>query len=74
MYSLTIGIIIITCITSIWGFSNPKIIDDLIFWPPGIAKKNQYYRFISCGLIHANYMHLAFNMLTLYFFRFMEGY
>jgi len=74
MYSLTIGIIIITCVTSILGFSNSKIIDDLIFWPPGIAKKNQYYRFISCGLIHANYMHLAFNMLTLYFFRFMEGY
>jgi len=68
MVSFTISIIVITCLISISGFSNPKIIDDLIFWPPAISNRRQYYRFVSCGLIHADYMHLAFNMLTLYFF------
>src|SRR5262249_6705924 len=59
---------------SITGFSSPRIIDDLIFWPPAISKRRQYYRFISCGLIHADYTHLAFNMITLYFFgRVMES-
>jgi membrane associated rhomboid family serine protease len=68
MISITISIIVITCLVSIAGFSNRKIIDNLIFWPPAITNRHQYYRFITCGLIHADYMHLAFNMLTLYFF------
>ena len=68
MMSLTIVIIIVTSIVSITGFRSPKIIDDLIFWPPAIAKQNQYYRFLTCGLIHADLMHLLFNMFTLYFF------
>ena len=75
MFTITISIIVITCLISITGFSSPKIIDDLIFWPPAISKRNQYYRFITCGLIHADYMHLGFNMLTMFFFgRIMEVY
>jgi membrane associated rhomboid family serine protease len=42
--------------------------DALIFWPPAITVRNQYYRFLTCGFIHADLMHLAFNMITLYFF------
>jgi membrane associated rhomboid family serine protease len=72
---ITISIIAITCIISIAGFSNPKIINELIFWPPAITNHRQYYRFITCGFVHANFMHLAFNMFTLYFFgRIMELY
>ncbi|PWT78483.1 MAG: rhomboid family intramembrane serine protease [Bacteroidetes bacterium] len=75
MGSPTIVIIVITCIVSFIGFNNAKVIDDLIFWPPGITNRRQYYRFITCGLIHADYIHLAFNMLTLFFFgKFMEQY
>ena len=66
--TITLAIIFITGIISIAGFRQNKIIDDLIFWPPAISKQHQYYRFISCGLIHADYMHLIFNMVTLYFF------
>ena len=66
--NITLAIVIITTVISIAGFRNGKIVDELIFWPPAISKKNQYYRFITCGLIHADYMHLIFNMLTLYFF------
>jgi membrane associated rhomboid family serine protease len=68
MFDITLAIIIITCLTTLAGFKNGKVVDDLIFWPPAISKKQQYYRFITCGLIHADYMHLIFNMLTLYFF------
>jgi membrane associated rhomboid family serine protease len=66
--NITLAIVIVTSVISIAGFRNGKIVDELIFWPPAISKKNQYYRFITCGLIHADYMHLIFNMLTLYFF------
>ena len=47
--------------------------NDLIFYPPAVAKNNQWYRFFSCGLIHADIPHLGFNMLSLYLFgRFVE--
>ena len=65
---ITTIIIIITALVSIGGFSNQKIIDDLIFYPPAVSQKKQWYRFITCGLIHADAGHLIFNMLSLYFF------
>lgn len=71
--SITIIIVIITTLVSIGGFSNQKIIDDLIFYPPAVTKQNQWYRFFTCGLIHADWGHLFFNMLSLYLFgRFVE--
>jgi membrane associated rhomboid family serine protease len=66
--TLTLIIIIITVLVSISGFSNQKVIDDLIFYPPAVTHRNQWYRFFSCGLIHADFGHLLFNMLSLYFF------
>ena len=68
MYSITVGIIILTSLISVISFSNRRLLDALIFWPPAISMQHQYYRFLTCGLIHADFMHLAFNMFTLYFF------
>ena len=42
--------------------------DNLIFYPPAVTEKNQYYRFITCGFIHADVAHLAFNMISFYLF------
>jgi len=67
-FTITIIIVIITCLVSIGGFNNYKIIEDLIFYPPAITKRNQWYRFFSCGLIHADPGHLIFNMIALYLF------
>jgi membrane associated rhomboid family serine protease len=73
--SITVIIIIITVLISISAFSNPKIMSDLIFYPPAVTQSKQYYRFITCGVIHADYGHLIFNMISLYFFgQFVEGY
>lgn len=66
-FTITLVIVIITCLVSISGFSNQKIIDDLIFYPPSV-KRGQVYRFISHGFIHADPAHLIFNMLALYSF------
>lgn len=68
MFTITLSIIVLTCLISVTAFNNTKILDDLIFWPPAISIRHQYYRFATCGLIHADIMHLAFNMITLYFF------
>lgn len=68
MLSITLIIIIITAIVSFTAFSNPKVMNDLIFYPPAITTNRQYYRFITCGFIHADIGHLAFNMISLYLF------
>ncbi len=65
--SITLIIIIITGIISFTAFSNKRILDQLIFYPPAVGR-GQWYRFFSCGLIHADMPHLLFNMFVLYIF------
>ncbi|MFT3947227.1 MAG: rhomboid family intramembrane serine protease [Agriterribacter sp.] len=66
--SITLIIVIFTSVTSIIAMSNAKMKGELIFWPAVIKSNRQYYRFLSYGLIHADYIHLSFNMLSLYSF------
>ena len=66
--SITIILIIITCVISFTAFNNDKVFEDLIFYPPAITHQKQYYRFFTCGFIHANIGHLVFNMYSLYIF------
>ncbi len=68
LFSITLIIIIITAIVSVSAFSNGKVMNDLIFYPPAVTHNRQYYRFITCGFIHADLFHLVFNMYALYLF------
>ncbi|MDM1756207.1 MULTISPECIES: rhomboid family intramembrane serine protease [Acinetobacter] len=67
-FNHTITIILITVMISLIAFSQRAVMDRLIFWPPAIQQKAQYDRFITHGFIHADGMHLLFNMFTLFFF------
>jgi membrane associated rhomboid family serine protease len=72
--SITLIIAIITTIVSITAFSNQKVMDDLVFSPTDVTNRKQWYRFLSCALIHADFGHLIFNMLSFYSFgEFVEG-
>jgi membrane associated rhomboid family serine protease len=66
--TLTIIIIVLTCLVSFTSFNNPQRMDELSFWPYYVKHKHQYWRFITGGFVHADIRHLAFNMLSLYFF------
>ncbi|MDR6840926.1 rhomboid family intramembrane serine protease [Pseudoxanthomonas sacheonensis] len=65
---VTYALIAITCLVSWIAFNNRKLADRLILWPPAIDKHKQYDRLVTYGFIHADFMHLLFNMLTLFFF------
>lgn len=67
-YPITLGLIIANVIFSLIGFSNAAMVDKTIMWPYRVARENQYMRFITSGFLHADYMHLIFNMFTLFFF------
>jgi membrane associated rhomboid family serine protease len=71
--SSTLILIAITCAVSLVAMNKPKMMEALILWPPAVARDNDYYRLISYGLVHADFPHLLFNMITLFFFgRVME--
>lgn len=65
---ITYLLIAINVIVSLIGFSNTDFIDKTIMWPYRIKRQKQYYRFITSGFIHADFIHLIFNMFSFYFF------
>ncbi|MEI7472886.1 MAG: rhomboid family intramembrane serine protease [Chitinophagaceae bacterium] len=67
-YPITILIIALNVILSVWAFNNSNVMNKAIMWPYGVVRNKQYYRFISSGFIHADFMHLFFNMFTFFFF------
>lgn len=70
---ITLILIAVTVLVSWQGFQNPRLINRLILWPPAIEKGRQYDRLLTHGFIHADWQHLLFNMITLFFFgRFAE--
>lgn len=66
--SVTLLIIVATAIVSFMAFNNSSVMNKLIFYPPAVNQRNEWYRFFSCGLIHADIPHLIFNMYALYIF------
>ncbi|NYF19743.1 membrane associated rhomboid family serine protease [Xanthomonas sp. JAI131] len=61
-------LIVLTVLVSWAAFNNRKLLDRLILWPPAIDRHKQYDRLVTHGFIHADFPHLLFNMVTLYFF------
>lgn len=73
--TLTTGIIGITVLVSWYVLSKPDILQRMMNNPYRVQKNQEYYRFITSGLIHANFTHLLWNMFSLYFFgRVVEQY
>ena len=66
--SITIIIIILTVIVSLQGFNNPAFIEQTKHWPYREAKAGEYWRLISSGFVHANWIHLGINMFVLWQF------
>jgi membrane associated rhomboid family serine protease len=59
---------------TIMAWQNRQLFDKLKMNPYMVVHKKEYFRLLSHALLHADWMHLIFNMLTLYFFgEFVEG-
>jgi membrane associated rhomboid family serine protease len=66
--SITLIIVIVTSIVSIMAFQNEALMNKLIMNPYVTKHRNQWYRFISSGIIHADWLHLLINMFVFYSF------
>ena len=66
--SMTLLLIGVTVALSWYCFERPRLLDRMLLWPPAIERQHQYDRFVTHGFVHADWQHLLFNMITLYFF------
>jgi membrane associated rhomboid family serine protease len=73
--TLTYIFIGITVAISLYAWNNQDIMNKWIMNPYAVQRYKEYYRFLSSGFLHADYAHLFFNMLSLFFLgRLVEKY
>tara|TARA_B100000767_G_scaffold203872_1_gene190743 strand:+ start:50 stop:682 length:633 start_codon:yes stop_codon:yes gene_type:complete len=66
--SCTFIIIIVTSIISYASFKNEKLKNELLFSPFEYSNKKKWWIILTHGFIHADFLHLFFNMYVLYIF------
>jgi membrane associated rhomboid family serine protease len=59
--------VVITVLISMAAFNNEALANKLILWPRYMDSPQEYYRLLTSGFIHADWNHLIFNMISLYF-------
>jgi membrane associated rhomboid family serine protease len=52
--------------SSITGSGNGSIYDHGALYGPAIAHAHEYWRLITSGFLHANFLHILFNMYFIY--------
>jgi membrane associated rhomboid family serine protease len=65
---ISLLLIIVNGVVSWKGFNDRNFYERYEFSVEKIKIYKQYYRLVTSGFLHVNWMHLIFNMLALYFF------
>ncbi len=64
-------IFVLTLLVSLAGlYVQPVILEKAVLRPYWLVRRREYEKLVTSGLVHADLMHLGFNMLTFYFFAF----
>ena len=65
----TYAFIAVNLIVSIYAFAaDRRFIEDHCFHIGAVTRQKQYHRLLTSAFLHADPMHLAFNMITLFSF------
>lgn len=68
LFTFTNIIVALTCLVSMGVMNNHNAKSNLLFHPVTIQTQGQWHRFITSGLIHADFAHLLINMFVLWSF------
>ena len=63
-------IFVFTLVTSLYAFYDQSLYGKFMLHPYSVSKGHKVFTLITSGLIHADWMHLFFNMFTFYAFAF----
>ncbi len=66
--TITLIIVVITVVVSYLCFNNPQLKNRLVHHPYSVERGKEYYRWITSGLVHRDWIHLGINMFV--FFQF----
>jgi len=61
-------LIFVNVVASIYAWNRQEKLYAWMLNPYAVVHRRQYYRIISSGFIHHDWVHLIFNMITFYFF------
>lgn len=64
----TLIIVVITGIVTLLAFNQPALRERLLFRPRAILADGEWHRLFSSALIHADWMHVIFNLMALHSF------
>jgi membrane associated rhomboid family serine protease len=66
---ITLMILLVNFLIGLYTFRmDPSLITRMSLRPVRVQKNGEYYRLLTGGFVHAGWAHLAFNLITLYFF------
>jgi len=68
MLPISLILILANCLVSWKGFNDRNFYERYEFSLEKVKIYKQYYRLVTSGFLHVNWMHLIFNMIALYFF------
>jgi membrane associated rhomboid family serine protease len=69
--SAALVIFVATIAISLIGlYGSPKLVERSLFRPYWLTRRKEYATVVMSGFVHADLMHLIFNMMTFYFFAF----
>ncbi len=66
--SVTIILVIITCLISYQCFNNQQLFYRLSHWPIREHRNKEYYRLVTSGFVHGGWVHLLINMFVFWNF------
>ncbi len=67
-FTITNIIVVLTCLISYQAFQDSYKRNRLIFHPVTVKGQGEYFRFLTSGFIHADWIHLGVNMFVLWSF------
>ncbi|MFK7970922.1 MAG: rhomboid family intramembrane serine protease [Bacteroidia bacterium] len=65
---LSFVLFVLTILTSIMALQNQQVMERMVMHPFTVKREKEWFRLLSSGFIHSNWLHLGVNAYTYYFF------